>query len=463
MRISAFMHGRRHLKLAKKLNDKIPTKVDEMFKRFRAFIRGEVAARSAELARAPQWDKGTTRPRWSRGQERRQIEEAVASGKLAHLVKDIHRGNQKNESQGRGGMKVINTVGIKRSRKRPYEMEKPRRTEEITFPAIPQNNLIDAPIILEGTIKGYHVRRIYIDGGSSSKIMYEHCFKNFDTDIKSRLRKSNAPLVEVSCEIYHPLGLIDLKVTIREPGRSKIMLLEFAIVKCRSPYNVIMGRTSMRSLEVVEEMQSSWKETQWRQHMEQMSRIREKAILQARSIPSQRLGKEPVMLKETWEEDTMQMDNISLNKVCTKDMYPFPKTEEELGSLMGYKYKCFSRLPKEHSQVRMSEIDEEKIGFHTEEGVYCFTHMLKGLKNSTATLQRMMDKVLADQKGRNLEVYLEEIVMKSKTEQNLIKDVEETFIPKLVELMLPIRNIRRSLDAAEVSDWIIEAEEAFQG
>ncbi|GKD30004.1 hypothetical protein Tco_1240782 [Tanacetum coccineum] len=39
-----------------------------------------------------------------------------------------------------------------------------------------------------------------------------------------------------------------------------------------------------------------------------------------------------------------------------------------------------------HNQIRMAEDDEEKIGFHTEEGVYCFTHTLKELKNSAATL-----------------------------------------------------------------------------
>ncbi|GKD91481.1 hypothetical protein Tco_1366988, partial [Tanacetum coccineum] len=202
-------------------------------------------------------------------------------------------------------------------------------------------------------------------------------------------------------------------------------------------------------------------------HIEQMSRVREQAILRNRSVSSQRLRKEPmasevingklsieckqkrvevlrknidvfawtpmypgwvvnaVLVKQ--RDDTWQvcMDYSSLNKVCAKDMYPFLEVEEKLGSLIGYQYKCFLRLPKEDSQVRMSENDEEKTGFHTEEGVYCFTHMLKGLKNYGATLQRVMDKVLAEQKGRNVEVYLEEVVMKSKSEQSLIKEVEE--------------------------------------
>nr|GEY15663.1 putative reverse transcriptase domain, ribonuclease H-like domain protein [Tanacetum cinerariifolium] len=70
--------------------------------------------------------------------------------------------------------------------------------------------------------------------------------------------------------------------------------------------------------------------------------------------------------------------------------------------------------------------DEEKTGFHTEEGVYCFTHMPKELKNLAATLQRMMEKVLADQRGRNMEIYLEEIVIKSKSELDLVQDVKET-------------------------------------
>ncbi|GJV73095.1 hypothetical protein Tco_1493090 [Tanacetum coccineum] len=48
------------------------------------------------------------------------------------------------------------------------------------------------------------------------------------------------------------------------------------------------------------------------------------------------------------------------------------------------------------------------------------------LKNSAAILQRMEEKVLADQNGQNIEVYLEEIVMKNRSEQSLIQDVEET-------------------------------------
>ncbi|GJX82582.1 hypothetical protein Tco_0332063 [Tanacetum coccineum] len=76
----------------------------------------------------------------------------------------------------------------------------------------------------------------------------------------------------------------------------------------------------------------------------------------------------------TWK---VQMDYSGLNKACAKDVYPLLEEGEELASLMGYPYKGFLQLPKEYNQIRMAEEDEEKIGFHTEEGVYCFTHMPK--------------------------------------------------------------------------------------
>nr|GEY21262.1 reverse transcriptase domain-containing protein [Tanacetum cinerariifolium] len=63
LRISNFMHGHGHLELAKKLNDKIPKTEGEMFKRVRAFFRGEVAAGSAEMVCPSQGDKGYVCPK----------------------------------------------------------------------------------------------------------------------------------------------------------------------------------------------------------------------------------------------------------------------------------------------------------------------------------------------------------------------------------------------------------------
>ncbi|GJY71384.1 hypothetical protein Tco_0475087 [Tanacetum coccineum] len=210
LHISEFFHGHRHPKLAKKLNDKIPRIVDEMFERVRAFIRGEAAAGSAEVASAPEWDKGVTRSGWSGGQERTRRRSGL---------REFRRNMGTCAPYSRRNMFTPLT-------KTPMEI---LAMEMENFPPPPPliwtsekqnlNKFCDyhrdrghntneyAPIILEGTIEGYHVRRFYVDGGSSSVIMCEHCFKSFSADVKSRLRKANAPLVEFSGKTYHSLGL----------------------------------------------------------------------------------------------------------------------------------------------------------------------------------------------------------------------------------------------------------------
>ncbi|GJZ85626.1 hypothetical protein Tco_0650965 [Tanacetum coccineum] len=129
-------------------------------------------------------------------QLKKQIEEAVTSEKLAHLVKDIRQNNQRNGNPGRNIIKVINMIRHEGNRKRSFEERRSDMMNELTFPAIPQSQLTDEPIILEGIIEGNQVRRILVDGGSSSEIMYEHCFRNLGVNIRSRLRRCRIPMID---------------------------------------------------------------------------------------------------------------------------------------------------------------------------------------------------------------------------------------------------------------------------
>nr|GEZ92579.1 reverse transcriptase domain-containing protein [Tanacetum cinerariifolium] len=198
-----------------------------------------------------------------------------------------------------------------------------------------KNSLTDALIILEGTIEGYHVQRIYVDGGSSSKIMYEHCFKSFGADVKSRLRKYNASLIRFSGETYHPLGLIDLSVTMGEPKRRKTVLLEFAIVKCRSPYNVIIGRTGMRSLRAAypfTEAVIHKKRPLTPDRRKVFEWLREGII---RRVQHPRRVAKAVPIKQRNNTWLIQMECTSVNKFYAKDMYLFPRNRG--GALVSHK------------------------------------------------------------------------------------------------------------------------------
>ncbi|GJS06798.1 reverse transcriptase domain-containing protein [Tanacetum coccineum] len=75
----------------------------------------------------------------------------------------------------------------------------------------------------------------------------------------------------------------------------------------------------------------------------------------------------------------------------------------------------------------MAEEDENKTTFFTGEGVYYYRKMPFGLKNARATYQRLVDKVFNDQIGRNLKAYIDDIVIKSTSEEDMLADINETF------------------------------------
>ena len=75
----------------------------------------------------------------------------------------------------------------------------------------------------------------------------------------------------------------------------------------------------------------------------------------------------------------------------------------------------------------MDEADQEKTSFITSQGLFCYKVMPFGLKNAGATYQRLMNKMFANQIGRNVQVYVDNILVKSRIEENHLKDLEETF------------------------------------
>jgi hypothetical protein len=71
--------------------------------------------------------------------------------------------------------------------------------------------------------------------------------------------------------------------------------------------------------------------------------------------------------------------------------------------------------------------DHEKTAFITDMGVYCHNMMPFGLKNAGATYLRMMSKVFAGQICRILEVYIDDMIVKTPEHEDPVADLEETF------------------------------------
>ena len=67
------------------------------------------------------------------------------------------------------------------------------------------------------------------------------------------------------------------------------------------------------------------------------------------------------------------------------------------------------------------------MAFITPLGAYCYTAMTFGLRNAGATYQRCMNSCLESQIGRNVHMYIDDMVVKSNRQDDLVADLAETF------------------------------------
>ena len=75
----------------------------------------------------------------------------------------------------------------------------------------------------------------------------------------------------------------------------------------------------------------------------------------------------------------------------------------------------------------MHEADQEKTSFVTSQGLFCYKVMPFGLKNAGATYQRLVNKMFVQQIGRNVQVYVDDVLVKSRREEDHLEDLKETF------------------------------------
>ncbi|GJZ39995.1 reverse transcriptase domain-containing protein [Tanacetum coccineum] len=105
-------------------------------------------------------------------------------------------------------------------------------------------------------------------------------------------------------------------------------------------------------------------------------------------------------------------DGINLNSACLKDFYPLLNIDCKVESVIGFKYKCFLDAYKGYHQIQMLREDEEKTAFYTNQGTYCYTKMPFGLEKADATYQLLIDSTFKSQIKRNLEAYVDDMVIK---------------------------------------------------
>jgi hypothetical protein len=81
-----------------------------------------------------------------------------------------------------------------------------------------------------------------------------------------------------------------------------------------------------------------------------------------------------------------------------------------------------------YHQIALHSDDEDKMTFITPHSIYCYKVMTFDLKNAGATYQKAIQKCLMSQIGKNVEAYVDDVVVKTTEEDKLIADLTETFV-----------------------------------
>ncbi|KAL0448681.1 UNVERIFIED_CONTAM: hypothetical protein Slati_1424500 [Sesamum latifolium] len=119
----------------------------------------------------------------------------------------------------------------------------------------------------------------------------------------------------------------------------------------------------------------------------------------------------------------MCIDFTNLNRTCLKDSFPLPMID----STLGCELMSFLDAFQGYNQIRLAPEDQEKTSFVTEQGTYCYTVMPFKLKNAGATYQRLVNSMFQKQIGRNMEVYIDDMLVKSQKREHHVEDLAECF------------------------------------
>nr|GFA42752.1 reverse transcriptase domain-containing protein [Tanacetum cinerariifolium] len=126
-----------------------------------------------------------------------------------------------------------------------------RSSNKFSFPQLAASNGTEGPLFIEAEMGGHMIHRMYIDGGSSMEILYEHCFNRLRPEIKSQMFPATTSLTGFSGETIWPLGKLRLLVIIGNTNHSTRAWMNFMIVRSLSPYNGIIGRPGIRAIQAV--------------------------------------------------------------------------------------------------------------------------------------------------------------------------------------------------------------------
>ncbi|GJS42522.1 reverse transcriptase domain-containing protein [Tanacetum coccineum] len=451
MKISGFMHGITHPELIKRLYEKIPRSMDEMYRVTTSFLQGEVAAFSHSRKKAPApWKQpeGGNKPKFKKGFKNKQRSDrkpdrfslltktpkeifALEKGKFKApppMVTPAEKRDPNKYCEFHADM-GHNTDECMQLRKQIDEMIKSGEEDGT-----------EGPMIIEAEIGGHLVHRINKKPDDPSyHVTHRIQWRNHladRSDIPTSKDRQNGHKKD-PCRTIHSTRNVKIPSKRRNGNDTKqqnhpdgIQNLDIFAWKPADmtgiPRHMAEHRLNVR------EGCPPIRHKKRGQALERNKAIQEEVekLVDAGNIKEVHYHSwlsNPIMVKKHDGSWRMCVDFKDLNKTCPQDGYPLPEIDWKVESLCGHPFKCFLDAYKGYHQIKMAEEYEEKTAFITSQGIFCYAKMPFGLKNAGATYQRLVDRAFQKQIGRNLEVYVDDLVIKSHTEEEIIRDIAETF------------------------------------
>ncbi|CAA0818632.1 Unknown protein, partial [Striga hermonthica] len=135
----------------------------------------------------------------------------------------------------------------------------------------------------------------------------------------------------------------------------------------------------------------------------------------------------PILVKKATGLWCLCIDFSDLNQACPKDSYPIPHIDYMVDATSGHQLMSFLDAYSGYNQIPMHPDDAEHTSFCSARGLYCYVMMTFGLKNAGATYQRLVNKMFARLIGYTMEVYVDDMLVKSERASDHIAHLSEVF------------------------------------